>query len=148
MSCRYSIRLLNSTGRSGSGAENPAGKSVTTLSELTVANVKREDSARYVCFAGNRHGESQGAMWLYVQGRPQLPAAFKFETLAKIDECVIPHTKKCFSLCTIIIYIEPPDVPRNLHVLAKSSRFVRLGWILTQTGNSPLTQFLIQYKPG
>lgn len=96
MSCRYSIRLLNSTGRSGSGAGNPAGKSVTTLSELTVANVKREDSARYVCFAGNRHGESQGAMWLYVQGRPQLPAAFKFETLAKIDECVIPHTKKMF----------------------------------------------------
>lgn len=36
-------------------------------------------------------------------------------------------------------------MPRNLHVISKSSRFLRLGWVLTQ-GNTPPTQFLIKYK--
>ncbi len=77
---RYRIRVLNNTsgGSSGGGGigtssssnnNNGAGGSTTiTVSELTVTNVGREDTARYICFAANRHGESQGAIWLYVQG--------------------------------------------------------------------------------
>ncbi|ODN00362.1 Down syndrome cell adhesion molecule-like protein Dscam2 [Orchesella cincta] len=94
---RYRVRVLNNSGTS-------------TVSELTVTNVGRDDTARYTCFASNRHGESQGAILLYVQ--------------------------------------EPPDVPRNLHVIAKGSRLIRLGWILTQNGNSPLKQFIVQHKLG
>ncbi|XP_068082192.1 cell adhesion molecule Dscam2 [Anabrus simplex] len=41
---------------------------------------------------------------------------------------------------------EPPDFPRNLHVIEKGSRFVKLGWILSQDGNSPITQYTVEYK--
>lgn len=50
------------------GGESTTLSGFSTVSELTVTNVGRDDSARYVCFATNRHGESQGVIWLHVQG--------------------------------------------------------------------------------
>ncbi|XP_035702855.1 Down syndrome cell adhesion molecule-like protein Dscam2 isoform X2 [Folsomia candida] len=41
---------------------------------------------------------------------------------------------------------EPPPSVRNLHVISKGSRFVRVGWQLTQDGNSPIIQFIIKYR--
>ncbi|GLG93649.1 Down syndrome cell adhesion molecule-like protein Dscam2 [Gryllus bimaculatus] len=41
---------------------------------------------------------------------------------------------------------KPPDFPRNLHVIEKGSRFVKLGWILSQDGNSPITHYTVEYK--
>jgi len=43
-------------------------------------------------------------------------------------------------------YIEPPDFPRNLHVIEKGSRHINLGWTTSQDGNSPITQYIIEYK--
>lgn len=56
------------TSSSSNNNNGAGGSTTTTVSELTVTNVGREDTARYICFAANRHGESQGAIWLYVQG--------------------------------------------------------------------------------
>ncbi|XP_011345914.1 Down syndrome cell adhesion molecule-like protein Dscam2 isoform X3 [Ooceraea biroi] len=48
---------------------------------------------------------------------------------------------------TIHLYIqEPPDFPRNLHVIEKGSRHINLGWTTSQDGNSPITQYIIEYK--
>ncbi|XP_023317526.1 Down syndrome cell adhesion molecule-like protein Dscam2 [Trichogramma pretiosum] len=48
---------------------------------------------------------------------------------------------------TIHLYIqEPPDFPRNLRVLEKGSRFIKLGWLTSQDGNSPITQYIVEYK--
>lgn len=41
---------------------------------------------------------------------------------------------------------EPPDFPRNLHVIEKGSRHINLGWTTSQDGNSPITQYIIEYK--
>lgn len=41
---------------------------------------------------------------------------------------------------------EPPDFPRNIHVIEKGSRFVKLGWVLSQDGNSPILQCIAEYK--
>lgn len=45
-----------------------------------------------------------------------------------------------------ILNIEPPDFPRNLHVIEKGSRHINLGWTTSQDGNSPITQYIIEYK--
>ncbi|XP_044591619.1 Down syndrome cell adhesion molecule-like protein Dscam2 isoform X3 [Cotesia glomerata] len=48
---------------------------------------------------------------------------------------------------TMHLYIqEPPDFPRNIHVLEKGSRHIKLGWTSSQDGNSPITQYIIEYK--
>ncbi|XP_043281864.1 Down syndrome cell adhesion molecule-like protein Dscam2 isoform X2 [Venturia canescens] len=48
---------------------------------------------------------------------------------------------------TMHLYIqEPPDFPRNIHVIAKGSRYIILGWTTSQDGNSPITQYIIEYK--
>ncbi|XP_011880276.1 PREDICTED: Down syndrome cell adhesion molecule-like protein Dscam2 isoform X3 [Vollenhovia emeryi] len=48
---------------------------------------------------------------------------------------------------TVHLYIqEPPDFPRNLHVIEKGSRHINLGWTTSQDGNSPITQYIIEYK--
>ncbi|XP_048512285.1 Down syndrome cell adhesion molecule-like protein Dscam2 isoform X3 [Athalia rosae] len=48
---------------------------------------------------------------------------------------------------TLQLYIqEPPDFPRNLHIIEKGSRYVKLGWTTSQDGNSPITQYIIEYK--
>ncbi|XP_015186972.1 PREDICTED: Down syndrome cell adhesion molecule-like protein Dscam2 isoform X7 [Polistes dominula] len=48
---------------------------------------------------------------------------------------------------TIHLYIqEPPDFPRNLHVMEKGSRYIKIGWTTSQDGNSPITQYIIEYK--
>ncbi|KAG7198654.1 hypothetical protein KM043_006011 [Ampulex compressa] len=48
---------------------------------------------------------------------------------------------------TIHLYIqEPPDFPRNLHVIDKGSRYMDIGWTTSQDGNSPITQYIIEYK--
>ncbi|XP_031783300.1 Down syndrome cell adhesion molecule-like protein Dscam2 isoform X4 [Nasonia vitripennis] len=48
---------------------------------------------------------------------------------------------------TIHLYIqEPPDFPRNLRVKEKGSRYIKLGWSSSQDGNSPITQYIIEYK--
>ncbi|XP_058789231.1 cell adhesion molecule Dscam2-like isoform X3 [Phymastichus coffea] len=48
---------------------------------------------------------------------------------------------------TIHLYIqEPPDFPRNLRVTEKGSRYIKLGWISSQDGNSPIIQYIIEYK--
>ncbi|XP_047364964.1 Down syndrome cell adhesion molecule-like protein Dscam2 isoform X2 [Vespa velutina] len=48
---------------------------------------------------------------------------------------------------TIHLYIqEPPDFPRNLHVIEKGSRYIKIGWTTSQDGNSPITQYIIEYK--
>ena len=41
---------------------------------------------------------------------------------------------------------EPPESPRNLTVLSKTSRSVTLGWYPGFNGNSPLTGFTLEYK--
>jgi len=46
----------------------------------------------------------------------------------------------------IILNVEPPDFPRNLHVIEKGSRHINLGWTTSQDGNSPITQYIIEYK--
>jgi hypothetical protein len=45
-----------------------------------------------------------------------------------------------------LLIAEPPDFPRNLRVVEKGSRFIKLGWITSQDGNSPITQYIIEYK--
>ncbi|XP_061927162.1 cell adhesion molecule Dscam2 isoform X8 [Apis cerana] len=48
---------------------------------------------------------------------------------------------------TIHLYIqEPPDFPRNLHVIEKGSRYINISWTTSQDGNSPITQYIIEYK--
>ncbi|XP_076619182.1 cell adhesion molecule Dscam2 isoform X3 [Colletes latitarsis] len=48
---------------------------------------------------------------------------------------------------TIHLYIqEPPDFPRNLHVIEKSSRYINISWTTSQDGNSPITQYIVEYK--
>ncbi|KAK9303509.1 hypothetical protein QLX08_004819 [Tetragonisca angustula] len=48
---------------------------------------------------------------------------------------------------TIHLYIqEPPDFPRNLHVIDKGSRYINISWTTSQDGNSPITQYIIEYK--
>ncbi|XP_066598053.1 cell adhesion molecule Dscam2-like isoform X1 [Prorops nasuta] len=48
---------------------------------------------------------------------------------------------------TIHLYIqEPPDFPRDLHVIEKGSRYINIGWTTSQDGNSPITQYIIEYK--
>lgn len=41
---------------------------------------------------------------------------------------------------------EPPDAPGNLNLKEKGSRYVVLEWITPFDGNSPLTQFIIEYQ--
>lgn len=45
-----------------------------------------------------------------------------------------------------MLHTEPPDFPRNLHVIEKGSRHINLGWTTSQDGNSPITQYIIEYK--
>ncbi|KAG8238283.1 hypothetical protein J437_LFUL018191, partial [Ladona fulva] len=48
---------------------------------------------------------------------------------------------------SIQLYIqEPPDFPRNLRVIERGSRFVKLEWVLSQDGNSPITKYTVEYK--
>ncbi|XP_076177155.1 cell adhesion molecule Dscam2 isoform X1 [Ptiloglossa arizonensis] len=48
---------------------------------------------------------------------------------------------------TIHLYIqEPPDFPRNLHVIEKGSRYINVSWTTSQDGNSPITQYIVEYK--
>ncbi|XP_043471452.1 Down syndrome cell adhesion molecule-like protein Dscam2 isoform X5 [Leptopilina heterotoma] len=48
---------------------------------------------------------------------------------------------------TMHLYIqEPPDFPKNLRVIDKGSRFIKLGWTTSQDGNSPITKYIIEYK--
>ncbi|XP_076282094.1 cell adhesion molecule Dscam2 isoform X2 [Lasioglossum baleicum] len=48
---------------------------------------------------------------------------------------------------TIHLYIqEPPDFPRSLRVVEKGSRYINISWMTSQDGNSPITQYIIQYK--
>lgn len=44
------------------------------------------------------------------------------------------------------LILEPPDFPRNIHILEKESRYLKLGWTSSQDGNSPITQYIIEYK--
>lgn len=41
---------------------------------------------------------------------------------------------------------EPPDFPRNLHVVDKGSRYIKIAWTTSQDGNSPIKQYIIEYK--
>ncbi|XP_015126574.1 Down syndrome cell adhesion molecule-like protein Dscam2 isoform X1 [Diachasma alloeum] len=48
---------------------------------------------------------------------------------------------------TLHLYIqEPPDFPRNIEVLKRESRYIKLGWTSSQDGNSPITKYIIEYK--
>lgn len=44
------------------------------------------------------------------------------------------------------IVSEPPDFPRNIEVLKRESRYIKLGWTSSQDGNSPITKYIIEYK--
>lgn len=41
---------------------------------------------------------------------------------------------------------EPPDFPRSLRVVEKGSRYINISWMTSQDGNSPITQYIIEYK--
>lgn len=48
---------------------------------------------------------------------------------------------------TVELFVqEPPDFPRNVHIIEKGSRFVKLGWVHSQDGNSPILQSVVEYK--
>ncbi|XP_031846326.1 cell adhesion molecule Dscam2 isoform X2 [Nomia melanderi] len=48
---------------------------------------------------------------------------------------------------TIHLYIqEPPDFPRSLRVVEKGSRYINISWMTSQDGNSPITQYIVEYK--
>ncbi|CAG2054815.1 unnamed protein product, partial [Timema podura] len=48
---------------------------------------------------------------------------------------------------SVHLYVqEPPEFPRNVHVIEKGSRLVKLGWLLSPDGNSPITKYTVEYK--
>lgn len=46
-----------------------------------------------------------------------------------------------------MIVQEVPEVPYALKVLDKSGRSVQLSWVAPYDGNSPITRYMIEYKP-
>lgn len=62
-------------------------------------------------------------------------------TLVQRRICSITIERSLFCECK-----EPPDFPRNLHVIDKGSRYINVSWTTSQDGNSPITQYIIEYK--
>ena len=47
----------------------------------------------------------------------------------------------CFSM-----YTEPPEAPEDLEIHSGTSRSIQLSWYPSFDGNSPVTQYIVQYK--
>lgn len=47
-----------------------------------------------------------------------------------------------------LIIQEIPEPPRNVRVLEQLSRSIGLSWTLPYDGNSPISNYIVQYKPG
>ncbi|KAK6620098.1 hypothetical protein RUM44_006498 [Polyplax serrata] len=60
--------------------------------------------------------------------------------------CIATNTFGRDEMALQLFVQEPPDFPRNIHVIDKGSRFVKLGWVLSQDGNSPILQCVVEYK--
>ena len=46
----------------------------------------------------------------------------------------------------VFMCIEPPEAPEDLQIHSGTSRAIQLGWFTAFDGNSPVTQYIIQYK--
>lgn len=97
------------------------------VSTLGLLGATREDSDRYFCIASNAYGRDEMTIHLYIQGISSYIVAASDSTI-------------------LSIFAEPPDFPRNLRVKEKGSRYIKLGWSSSQDGNSPITQYIIEYK--
>lgn len=47
-----------------------------------------------------------------------------------------------------LIVQEIPEPPRNVRVLEQLSRSIGLSWTQPYDGNSPINNYIVQYKPG
>lgn len=47
-----------------------------------------------------------------------------------------------------LIVQEIPEPPRNVRVLEQLSRSIGLSWTQPYAGNSPISNYIVQYKPG
>lgn len=47
-----------------------------------------------------------------------------------------------------LIVQEIPEPPRNVKVIDQLSRSIGLSWTQTYAGNSPISSYIVQYKPG
>lgn len=47
-----------------------------------------------------------------------------------------------------LIIQETPEAPKNVKVTEQLSRSIGLSWSQTYAGNSPISSFVVQYKPG
>lgn len=47
-----------------------------------------------------------------------------------------------------LIVQEIPEPPRNVRVMDQLSRSIGISWTQPYAGNSPITNYIVQYKPG
>lgn len=47
-----------------------------------------------------------------------------------------------------LIVQEIPEAPRNVRVTEQQSRSIGISWTYPYAGNSPVSSYIIQYKPG
>lgn len=47
-----------------------------------------------------------------------------------------------------LIVQEIPEPPRNVRVMDQLSRSISISWTFPYAGNSPITNYIVQYKPG
>lgn len=47
-----------------------------------------------------------------------------------------------------LIVQEIPEPPRNVRILEQLSRSIGLSWTQPYAGNSPISNYIVQYKPG
>lgn len=47
-----------------------------------------------------------------------------------------------------LIVQEIPEAPRNVRVVDQQSRSIGISWTYPYAGNSPITNYVVQYKPG
>lgn len=47
-----------------------------------------------------------------------------------------------------LIVQEIPEAPRNVRVIDQQSRSIGISWTYPYAGNSPITNYVVQYKPG
>lgn len=47
-----------------------------------------------------------------------------------------------------LVVQEIPEAPKNVRVMDQLSRSIGLSWSTPYTGNSPITNYVVQYKPG
>lgn len=99
-------------------------------SQLSVANSDRQDSGVYRCTADNAYGRSEHLIYLAVQGN-----------------IYISKSMTCNGNASLYLYfIERPDPPAGLEVIEIGSRSIRLLWKRAFDGNSPIRNYVIQYR--